>query len=311
VSLSTTNGHVPTTWSAQLAAAPSTALPRPHCVDDTGAMRSGGRLGYAVVLLLGVLGAAACGEEDSSGVAGQPSPSGAATETSPGTPTGTPAPTYEPPELDRTELDANLAALSAEDAALADHYLHAKGDDRMEEGTWIVAAPLTVTEAKERLLGPGAQPLAAKQLDAEVDFDHSAYAFLQVGDGVVAWENTGFADPPKRLLAALSEGGAVSAVATDNIEAMTRFGYARDGEIVFDAFEYAFVDSLDEIPAEVRDLARLAWSDPEGPMVEIADWAAVAQAMSEKVTGVRATPSVLDADEWYVVPVPWGVMEDY
>ena len=274
-------------------------------------MRSGGRLGYAVVLLLGVLGAAACGEQDSSGVAQQPSASGAATETSPGTPTGTPAPTYEPPELDRTELDANLAALSAEDAALADHYLHAKGADRMEEGTWIVAAPLTVTEAKERLLGPGAQPLAAKQLDAEVDFDHSAYAFLQVGDGVVAWENTGFADPPKRLLAALSEGGAVSAVATDNIEAMTRFGYARDGEIVFDAFEYAFVDSLDEIPAEVRDLARLAWSDPAGPMVEIADWAAVAQAMSEKVTGVRATSSVLDADEWYVVPVPWGVMEDY
>ena len=46
---------------------------------------------------------------------------------------------------------------------------------------------------------------------------------------------------------------------TDNIEAMTRFGYARDGEIVFDAFEYAFVDDLDQIPAEVRDLARLAW----------------------------------------------------
>jgi hypothetical protein len=128
---------------------------------------------------------------------------------------------------------------------------------------------------------------------------------------VVAWEDTGFADPPKRLLAALSEGGAVSAVATDNIEAMTRFGYARDGEIVFDAFEYAFVDSLDEIPAEVRDLARLAWSDPEGPMVETASWSAVAQAMSEKITGVRATPTVQDVDEWYAVPVPWGVTEDY
>lgn len=264
-----------------------------------------------MVLLLGVLGAAGCGEQDSSGAAQQPTLSGTATTTSPETPTETPAPSHEPPELDRTELHANLAALSAGDAALADHYLHAKGADRMGEGTWIVAAPLTVTEARERLFGPGVQPMAAEELKAEIDVDQSAYAFMQVGDGVVAYEDTGFADPPKRLLAALSEGGAVSAVATDNIEAMTRFGYARDGEIVFDAFEYAFVDDLDEIPAEVRDLARLAWSDPEGPMVELADWAAVAQAMSEKVTGVRATSSVLEVDEWYVVPVPWGVLEDY
>jgi Family of unknown function (DUF6461) len=258
-------------------------------------MRSGGRRGYAVVLLLGVLGVAACGEQDSPGVAQEP------------TPTETLTPPYEPPELDRTELDANLASLSPEDRALVDHYLHANG----EEGTWIVAAPLTVTEAKERLLGPGAQPVTAADQDAATDFTTSAYAFLQVGDGVVAWEDTGFADPPKRLLAALSEGGAVSAVATDNIEAMTRFGYARDGEIVFDAFEYAFVDSLDEIPAEVRDLARLAWSDPASPMAELASWSAVAQAMSEKVTGVRATPAVQDVDEWYAVPVPWAVAEDY
>ena len=63
-------------------------------------MRSGGRRGYAVVLLLGVLGVAACGEQDSPGVAQEP------------TPTETPTPPYEPPELDRTELDANLASLS-------------------------------------------------------------------------------------------------------------------------------------------------------------------------------------------------------
>lgn len=268
-------------------------------------MRSGGRRGYAVGLLLGVLGMAGCGDQDSSGVAQAPTPSETPTRTE------TPTPSYEPPELDRTELDANLAALSPEDRAIVDHYLQAKGEERLAEGTWIVAAPLTVTEAKERLLGPSAQPVAAADQEAVMDFDESAYAFLQVGDGVVAWEDAGFADPPKRLLAALSEGGTVSAVATDNIEAMTRFGYARDGEIVFDAFEYAFVDSLDEIPAEVRDLARLAWSDPEGPMVELASWSAVAQAMSEKVTGVRATPAVHDVDEWYAVPVPWGVTEDY
>ena len=138
----------------------------------------------------------------------------------------------------------------------------------------------------------------------------SAYSFLQVGDGVVAWEDTGFADPPKRLLAALSQGGVVSAVATDNIEAMTRFGYARDGDIVFDNYEYAFVDDLAEIPLEVRDLATLAWDDLDGPMVETADWFRVAMAMSEKVTGVRATRAVQEVDDWYVVPLPWGAMED-
>ncbi|MDZ5660977.1 hypothetical protein SFC79_04305 [Nocardioides sp. S-58] len=61
----------------------------------------------------------------------------------------------------------------------------------------------------------------------------------------------------------------------------------------------------------MRDLAALAWDDLEGPMVETADWSAVAQAMSEKVTGVRVTPAVQDVEEWYVVPLPWGVMEDY
>jgi hypothetical protein len=264
-------------------------------------MLSGGRRACAAVLLVGSLGVAGCGDEDSSGVAQEPTSEVPTPSTSPdGTPT-----TYEPPDLDRTELDANLAALSPEDRALVDHYTGGKRD---EEGTWIVAAPLTVAEARERLLGPGAQPATDADL-RRMGFDESAYAFLQVGDGVVAWENTGFADPPGRLLAALSKGGGVSAVATDNIEAMTRFGYARDGEVVFDAVDYAFVDSLDEIPPEVRDLARLAWVDPDGPMVETASWAAVAQAMSEKVTGVRA-PAVWDVGQWYAVPVPWPATED-
>lgn len=261
-------------------------------------MRSGGRRKAAVVLLLGVLGVAGCGEEPSPDVAAETSP------------THTPPPTYQPPELDRTELEANMAKLSPADKALVDHYLEARGKDRLGEGTWIAAAPMTVDEAVSRLLGPNPRRATDADEDAMMNADISAYSFLQVGDGVVAWEDTGFADPPKRLLAALSQDGAVSAVATDNIEAMTRFGYARDGEIVFDAFEYAFVEDLDEIPAEVRDLAALAWDDLEGPMVETADWSAVALAMSEKVTGVRATPAVQDVDDWYVVPLPWGVMED-
>lgn len=264
-------------------------------------MLSGGRRACAVVLLVGSLGVAGCGQEDP----------GAARESTFEAPTPSQTPSTDtPPELDRTELDANLAALSQEDRSLVDHYTDGHRSGAFDEGTWIVAAPLTVAEARERLLGPGAQPASEAEL-RRMRFDESAYAFLQVGDGVVAWEDTGFADPPARVLAALSEGGGVSAVATDNVEAMTRFGYARDGEVVFDAVEYAFVDSLDEIPPEVRDLARLAWSDPEGPMVETASWSAVAQAMSEKITGVRATPTVQDVDEWYAVPVPWGVTEDY
>lgn len=166
---------------------------------------------------------------------------------------------------------------------------------------------MTVEEAKAILLGT--DPQLARRRDF-LSGDSSAYGFLQVGDGVVAHEDTGFADPPRRLLAALSRDGGAAAVTTDNIEAMTRFGYARDGKVVFDELEYAFVDDLDEVPSEVRDLARLAWEDLDGPMVETADWLGVATAMSEKVTGVRATRDVRQVDDWYVVPLPWGVMED-
>ncbi|PKH37801.1 hypothetical protein SAMN05192575_101850 [Nocardioides alpinus] len=264
-------------------------------------MRSGGRRGIAALLMWGALGLSGCGQQESADVA-----VGTATPTPTGrTPSATA--TYEPPELDRTDLDAHLAALSPTDRALVDHYLGTP----LGEGTWIVAAPMTVAEARTRLLGPSPRRATEADERAMMDASISAYSFLQVGDGVVAFEDTGFADPPKRLLAELSRDGAVSAVATDNIEAMTRFGYARDGEIVFDAFEYAFVDDIDEIPAEVRDLARLAWDDLEGPMVETASWFDVAMAMSEKVTGVRARASVSNVEDLYVVPLPWGVMEDY
>ena len=202
-----------------------------------------------------------------------------------------------------------MADLSPADQALLDHYL-GSGEDGPGEGSWIVAAPMTVDEAVARLLGPSPRRATDADQEAIENADLSAYAFLQVGDGVVAFEDTGFADPPKRLLAALSEGGAVSAVATENIEAMTRFGYARDGEIVFDAFELAFVDSLDEVPAEVRDLAALAWEGDTDEGEETSDWFAVAMAMCEKVTGVRPTAAVWDTDDWYIVPLPWGAAED-
>jgi hypothetical protein len=267
-------------------------------------------------MLLGIVGLSGCGEQDSSspddvtymvdglnndGQSPTPAPSPPPTPAPDETPYETP--TYEPPELDSAELEANMAMLSSADRELVDHHL----GSRLGDGTWLVAAPMTVEEAKAILLGPDPQ-LADKRGFA--GGDSSAYAFLQVGDGVVAHEDTGFADPPKRLLAALSREGGTAAVATDNIEAMTRFGYARDGEVVFDDYEYAFVDDLEEIPAEVRDLARLAWEDLDGPMVETADWFSAAMAMGEKVTGVRATGEVRKVDDWYVVPLPWSAMED-
>jgi hypothetical protein len=281
-------------------------------------MRSRGRRTTAT-LLLGIVGLAGCGEQDSSSpddvtymVDGLNTGDDDNLAAVPGTPTTTdPAPdetpyetpTYEPPELDDAELEANMALLSPADRELVDHHL----GSRLGEGTWLVVAPMTVEEAKAVLLGPDPQ-LADKRGFA--GGDSSAYAFLQVGDGVVAHEDTGFADPPKRLLAALSRDGGTAAVATDNIEAMTRFGYARDGEVVFDDYEYAFVEDLEEVPAEVRDLARLAWEDLDGPMVQTADWFSVAMAMGEKVTGVRATRNVQKVDDWYVVPLPWSVLED-
>jgi hypothetical protein len=39
-------------------------------------------------------------------------------------------------------------------------------------------------------------------------------------------------------------------MATGNVGAMTRFGYARDGKIVFDEVDYAFVEDVQKIPAE-------------------------------------------------------------
>jgi hypothetical protein len=278
--------------------------------------------------MVGGLGMAGCGEQSSDAVATEtvlvvdglsnnppagsapdwfiddsPWPTDEASEPITPQPVPTEVPTYEQPELDRTELDANIARLTPADRALYDHYLTYP----LGEGTWVVAAPMTVAEARTRLFGPDPRP--AKQRDL-VSGTSSAYAILQVGDGIVAWESMGFFDPPERVLAELSRDGAVSAVVTDNVEAMTRFGYARDGQVVFDAFEYAFVDRLDEIPAEVRDLARLAWEDLDAPtMVETADWSGVALAMAEKVTGVRADPAVQRVrgkDNWYAVPLPWG-----
>ena len=123
------------------------------------------------MLLLGVVGVAGCGELDSSGsevvhvdglsngvtaeskpdwytdddIDDAPPVPTPTTEPIPTEPIPTQAPTYEPPEmpeLDRTELDANLAALSPADKALVDHHLNAPRQSGFGEGTVVVAAPM-------------------------------------------------------------------------------------------------------------------------------------------------------------------------
>jgi Family of unknown function (DUF6461) len=261
-----------------------------------------------MLVLVGALsGVTACGTDPAAGPTDDQSLTIIGGSTTPEA-VPSPTPTEMPTE---TAAPLDLSALSADDRAILEHYLGPDESGRYGEGSWVFAAPLTVDEAMLRLLGP--EPLLATPADADLlaNAESSAYAFLQVGDGVIAYEDTGFADPPRRLMAALSRDGVVSAVATDNVEAMVRFGYARDGRVVFDSFEYAFVDDLAEIPAEVRDLAALAWVDLDAPIDELgADWLSVALAMSEKVTGVRADESVYDGSEWFLVPLPWAAAQD-
>ncbi len=259
--------------------------------------------------MLGVLALAGCSEEQSTDLLSYATISEVPPSGESETPTQQPRPDIGPPSLERTELATRLAKLSRSDKALYHHYTHAKGQERLGKGTWILAAPMTVDEARMRLLGPTPQPVTDAD-PATMNGETSAYYFLQIGDGVIAWESVGFSDPPGRLLAELSREGAVSAVVTQNDLGITRFGYARDGAVIVDGFDYVFIGDAIRMPAEVRDLAALAWDDVDGPDDERADWFDVAMAMSEKVTGVRATRAVKEVIDGYVVPMPWGAAED-
>lgn len=120
--------------------------------------------------------------------------------------------------------------------------------------------------------------------------DSSAYTFLPVDGGILAMEPSGYADPAIDTLVALSAGGRAAAVVRGNIQAHTRFGAARDGELVFDDHEYTFVDDLDSVPAELREIFDLAWVDLDDEDAEPeADDIAAGLAMAEVVTGVPIT----------------------
>jgi hypothetical protein len=130
----------------------------------------------------------------------------------------------------------------------------------------------------------------------ELDFEKfSAYAVAEVAGGVVAFEHSGYADPSRSVLAALSELGGAAAVTRSNIQAHERFGCARAGELEFDANEFTFVDEEEKalVPAELRPLFDSAWVDLDADDEDDASDEWVGLAMAVLYTGVRITTADL------------------
>jgi hypothetical protein len=118
----------------------------------------------------------------------------------------------------------------------------------------------------------------------------AAYTLTVIQGGVLAAEDTGYADPPSSVLVALSKDGRAAAVVRNDIQAHCRFGCARDGELLFDNDEYTFLEDRDSVPQDLRQLFDLAWVDLTGDGSDPQeDSTAVALAMAEVVTGIRLT----------------------
>ena len=150
-----------------------------------------------------------------------------------------------------------------------------------------------------------------ESFDEEKD---AAYGVDDVAGGVLAMEFTGYGDPSNETLARLSADGGVAAVVRSNIQAHERFGYARDGVLVFDSDEYRYVDSVLEYPEEIRELASRGWVDLDGDPSADADGEAddrwIAMAMAESVTGIRITADDLlraaEGDSWWAPSLVYG-----
>jgi hypothetical protein len=148
------------------------------------------------------------------------------------------------------------------------------------------------------------QPVDPNDLD---DGTSSAYALLEVPGGVVAIERMGYADPTISAITQMSEGGQAAAVVRSNIQAHYRFGCARAGQVLFDDDEYVYIDNIDRVPCELRDLFTLAWDDLDTD-IDAKTWVdpvAVGLAMGEVVTGIELTAanlSDLASGPWYRAP---------
>ena len=176
--------------------------------------------------------------------------------------------------------------------ALVEHYKGlAIGDE-----TTLVVRGATVQEVVAALGGVPVEDLSDEELYGEEPI-WAEYTLVAIEGGVLASEDTGYADPPNDVLVALSQGGRAAAVVRDNIQAHCRFGCARDGVLVFDDDEYRFLEDLDAVPDELRafvDLTRVDLDD-DGHEPEEDDPTAVGLAMAEVVTGLRLTAADADA----------------
>lgn len=156
-----------------------------------------------------------------------------------------------------------------------------------EAFTVLVVAGATRDEVAQAL---GVDLAAPVDVDDVWDDDETTgWASIDIAGGVLAVEPTGYGDPGLDTLRALSAEGRAAAVLRTNIQAHERFGAARDGELLFDADEFIYVEDPTIVPAEIRPLFDLVWDDLEGEAELGQDGpnsTAVALAMSEVVTGV-------------------------
>lgn len=173
--------------------------------------------------------------------------------------------------------------------------------------TTLVVRGASVQEVVDELGGVPLDDVPEHELHGDEPI-WAAYALTAIEGGVLACEDTGYADPPNSVLVALSRGGRAAAVVRDNIQAHCRFGCARDGKLVFDNDEYRFLEDRDSVPEELRELFDLAWVDLTQDDVEAQedDTTAVSFAMAEVVTGLRLTAADaarLGGDDTTVVAV--------
>lgn len=182
--------------------------------------------------------------------------------------------------------------------------------------TVLVVRGATVEEVVRALGGVVPDAVPEHEWDGD-ELLWSTYRLTTIDGGVLATEDTGYADPSNSALVELSQGGRAAAVVRDNIQAHCRFGCARDGQLVFDNDEYTFLEDHSGVPDELRPLFGLAWVDLTDDALEPIedDSTAVGLAMAEVITGLHLTPqdaSRLEADDATVVAVkPFAYSDEF
>jgi len=163
------------------------------------------------------------------------------------------------------------------------------------DGLTVLVVADASRESVARVLGID---LGSPHQPRDVNLELSAWALLEVPGGVLAIEWSGYGDPSLAQLRSLTRDGGTAAVVRDNIQAHIRFGYARDGEVLFDEDEYVYDADPDEVPSELRPLFDLVYDDLEDDDEDEDDAPSafvVGLAMAELVTGVELTAAQVEA----------------